>query len=101
MASWPTACSTSRPTWATSGLGGDVIFARPSAEADSSPRWFPPSDTVVANGAQLRNTFDEERRAVSTDPCYSDDRTDFAEDCLAPVQERAWSSPDFLDQPGR
>jgi hypothetical protein len=59
------------------------------------------AETPALNGAQLRTTFDSEGRAVATDPCYGDYRTDFSEDCLAPVHERAWSSPIFLDRPGR
>ena len=52
--------------------------------------------TPAVNGATLRTEFDAEGNAVSVAPCSGawHGRED---DCLAPVQERAWSSPIFLD----
>jgi hypothetical protein len=52
------------------------------------------------NGATLRTGFDAAGHAVRTRPCFADWRTPDADDCLAPVQERAWSSPIFVDFPG-
>ena len=54
-----------------------------------------PSPTL--NGEGLRCERDETGRCVSVRPCLADDRTPAADDCLAEVAERAWSSPIFVD----
>jgi len=55
-------------------------------------------ETLAINGDGLRTTFDDAGNPVSVEPCWADYRTPPDDDCLAPVQERAWSSPIFLDQ---
>jgi len=54
-----------------------------------------PSDAV--NGANLRCTRDESGACVEVHPCYGDERTPRSDDCLAPIEERAWSSPIYLE----
>lgn len=49
--------------------------------------------TRAINGANLRTRFDRDGNALTVEPCYGDYRTRSDDDCLAPVAERAWSSP--------
>lgn len=48
------------------------------------------------NGGNLRVAYDEQGRVTAVNPCYGDYRIDRADDCQAPLEHRAWSSPIFL-----
>jgi hypothetical protein len=53
--------------------------------------------TPTVNGGNLRCDRDEQGRCLQARPCYADSRTDPADDCLAETEQRAWSSPIFID----
>ena len=53
--------------------------------------------TPTINAENLRCTYDETGRCVEVDPCYGDYRTDPSDDCTVPSEERAWSSPLFVE----
>jgi hypothetical protein len=57
-----------------------------------------PSDAV--NGANLRCSYDAQGNCVKVNSCYLEHMSDKNEDCLAPVEERAWSSPIHVDHKG-
>jgi hypothetical protein len=52
--------------------------------------------TPAVNGAQLRCTFDAAGQCVEVRPCYASGPDQATDDCLAPIAERAWSSPIFV-----
>jgi hypothetical protein len=53
--------------------------------------------TSAVNGANLRTRF-EDGRPVEVRPCFVGGRIPEEGDCRGEVQERAWSSPIFVDQ---
>jgi uncharacterized protein DUF3604 len=54
-----------------------------------------PSPAINSGG--LRCKFDETGRCIAPNPCYGDYRTPYRDDCLGTLEERAWSSPIFVD----
>lgn len=56
-------------------------------------------ESLAVNGDNLRCTLDESGSCIDVNPCSGDPSlTDVQDDCLAPVQERAWSSPIFVNK---
>ncbi|HJO24294.1 MAG TPA: DUF3604 domain-containing protein [Myxococcota bacterium] len=52
--------------------------------------------TPAVNAGGLRCTRDASGTCIAVNPCWGDDRTPAGDDCLADNEERAWSSPIFL-----
>ncbi|NND69664.1 MAG: DUF3604 domain-containing protein [Halioglobus sp.] len=55
------------------------------------------SATPTVNGAQLRCEYDGQGQCIAVNPCYAGAPTELSDDCLADAEERAWSSPIFVD----
>ncbi len=56
--------------------------------------------TMAVNAGGLRCTYNDRGDCISLKPCFGDYRTPADDDCLKPVQERAWSSPIFIKPAG-
>ena len=93
-------------TWRTfpcepSATGCVVQFEDPEYVASHRPAVYyvraieEPSPAV--NAGNLRCKYDESGRCIEPRPCYGDYRTPASDDCLATIEERAWSSPIFVE----
>ncbi len=84
-----------------SEAGCVVQFEDPDFAASERPAVYyaraieEPSPAV--NGGQLRCKLDESGRCLEVHPCYGDYRAAASDDCLANIEERAWSSPIYID----
>ncbi len=53
--------------------------------------------TPAVNAGGLRCDYDENGRCIAVNPCFGDYRTDPTDDCQSPNEERAWSSPIYIE----
>src|SRR5262249_9288816 len=70
-----------------SGSGRDPVYYARAVEEKSE----------AVSAANLRCTYDADGNCVAMIPCWGDWRTPASDTCLAETEERAWSSPIYVD----
>lgn len=83
----PAGCAVQFEDLQFTSLGRDTLYYARALQVE----------TPAINGANLRTSFDANGKPTAIRPCYGDFRTERDDECLAPVQERAWSSPIFVN----
>lgn len=82
---------------ADQGAGCEVEFDDPDALAGGRELLYYvraiQEPTPAVNAAGLRCEREGDQACARLTPCYGDFRTPYADDCTAPLEERAWSSP--------
>ena len=56
--------------------------------------------TLAVNAGGLRCEYDASGNCVKVHPCFGDYRTPYDDDCLSENEERAWSSPIYVNRGG-
>lgn len=77
----------------------EVEFSDESFDRDSTyyVRAFEQARPTI-NAATVRPVKDKSGEVISVAPCHTDYRTPEADDCLAPFEPIAWSSPIYLEK---
>lgn len=83
------------------GEGCSFTFSDPTfAEGERMATYYARAiqePTERINADNLRCTYDAEGNCLKVNMCYGDDRTAASDECTRPVEERAWSSPIFVE----
>ena len=84
----PAGCTVSFEDPEFRAAGRDAVYYVRAIEAPS----------LAVNGDNLRCERDADGNCTKSNPCHgSGHLTDYDDDCLAEIEERAWSSPIFVD----
>ena len=83
------------------GNGCSARFTDPEfADSDRMATYYARAiqePSMKINGDNLRCTYDDEGNCIKVDICYGDGRTARNDDCLSEIEERAWSSPIYVE----